>query len=134
MTAVKRLGIVFLGLLTWVALGGLLLLSLRFTWPAYEAAQATKSFTLAMLISRQFIGAFATLVAGFVVARFSGVAAKATLLLGALLFLLNLPIHLSDPVWSDYPLWYHIVFLTYLLPLTIFGGKLANKATLNPQL
>jgi hypothetical protein len=30
-------------------------------------------------------------------------------------------------VWDQYPIWYHLVYLGYLLPLTLLGGQLAIK-------
>jgi hypothetical protein len=83
-----------------------------------------------MQVVRLMIGALASLVAGVVVAWITSTADKAIWLCGLLLLLLNLPVHLSDPVWSDYPLWYHLIYLAYIAPLTILGGKLANKSAM----
>ena len=43
-----------------------------------------------------------------------------------ILLLLAVAHHLQPLVWSAYPLWYHLVFWAYLVPLTLLGGRLAS--------
>ena len=114
------------GLLFWAAFGSLLILALRLSWPAYEAAHPTRTFTLAMQIARLSIGAAASLAAGALVRRIAGSGGRSVLATGAGLLLLSLPVHLSEPTWSHYPLRYHLIYFAYLIPLTILGGKLAS--------
>jgi hypothetical protein len=121
----KTIGAIIAGFLLWAAIGSLLVLVLRLSWPAYEAAHPTRDFTLPMLIVRLVIGAAATLGAGALVWRMAGAAGRAVLVYGGLLLLANLFVHLREPTWSQYPVWYHIVFLGYLLPLTLLGGTFA---------
>jgi hypothetical protein len=89
-------------------------------WPGYAAAAEGHRFTLAMLLVRLGVGAVATLVAGAVAAWFAGGRWRAVLLTGGGLLLLSLVRHYQ--IWDQYPVWYHIVYLGYLLPLTVLGG------------
>jgi hypothetical protein len=124
----RKIGTIVSGLVAFAIVGGLLILLLRVTWPAYEAAHPTKAFTLAMLLARLTIGASACLAAGAVIMRIAGTTGKAILLCGLVLLLISLTIHLREPVWSQYPGWYHFVYLGYIMPLVLFGGRLmANR-------
>ena len=128
----KNIAAILAGLLLWAAFGGLLIMVLRLSWPAYEAVHVTKAFTLPMQLTRLAIGAAGTLSTGAVVRRISGADGRAVMATGALLLLFSLPIHLTEPTWSHYPGWYHLSYLAYLIPLTILGGKLASsKETLH---
>lgn len=115
------------GFCLWAAIGGLLILILRLSWPAYEAAHPTRGFTFPMQIVRLVIGAVATLAAGALVRRLAGSVGWAVLGFGMSLLLLSLYDHLTEPTWSRYPLWYHLVYIGYLMPLTIFGARLATQ-------
>jgi hypothetical protein len=115
------------GLLFWAAIGSLLILILRLTWPAYEAAHPTRDFTFLMLLVRLAAGVVASLGAGAMVRRFSATSGREVLIFGTLLLLCSSFGHLREPTWSTYPVWYHLVFLGYLLPLTLLGGRLATR-------
>jgi hypothetical protein len=123
----RKIAAIVAGLLLWVALGSLLILALRLAWPAYEAVHVTKTFTLPMLLTRLTIGALASLAMGATVRRIAGPGGRAVLACGVLFLLLNLPIHLLPPVWNQYPGWYHLIYLGYLVPLTLLGGRLARR-------
>jgi hypothetical protein len=43
--------------------------------------------------------------------------------IGGLFLALSTPIHLFR-VWDDYPVWYHLLYLTYIVPLAWLGGRL----------
>jgi hypothetical protein len=122
----RKIGAIVAGLMVWAITGSALILALRITWPAYEAAHMAKSFTFAMQVARLTAGVAASLAAGAVAMRIAKTDDKAIWLLGLILLLLNLPIHLRDPVWSQYPGWYHLIFLGYLVPLVLLGGRLVK--------
>lgn len=124
----RNIGVIIAGLLFWAAIGSLLILVLRLTWPAYEAAHPMRDFTFPMLIVRLVIGVAATLGAGALVRRLAGTGGRMVMIFGGLLLLCSAFVHLKEPTWSHYPVWYHLVFLGYLLPLTLLGGKLATPA------
>jgi hypothetical protein len=94
----------------------------RALWPAYAAAEPHKDYTLAMLASRLAVGAVSTAGAAWVatiIARDNG---RAAWWLGGLFLALSLPDHLYL-VWNDYPVWYHFVFLAYLVPVAGLTGR-----------
>ena len=94
----------------------------RNLWPEYAAAEPQKAYTLVMLVSRLTVGAFCAASAGCVttiIARDNG---KAAWWLGGLFLAISLPIHLYR-VWAGYPLWYHILYLSYLVPLAGLTGR-----------
>jgi hypothetical protein len=115
------------GLLIWAAFGSLLIGALRLFWPAYEVAHPMRNFTFLMQVARLVIGAVATLGAGALVRRITGVSGRAVTTFAIVLLVANLFVHLQEPTWSDYPDWYHLIFLGYLLPLTLLGGHLAVR-------
>jgi hypothetical protein len=121
----KSIAAVIAGFVIWAAIGGLLILVLRLTWPAYEAAHPARAFDFNMHVARLVIGAAATLVAGALVRQITGTSNGAVVIFGGLLFLVSLIEHLREPTWSLYPLWYHLVFIGYLLPLTWLGARRA---------
>jgi hypothetical protein len=45
---------------------------------------------------------------------------------GALLLLAFIPQHIS--LWDKFPVWYHLTFLTSLVPLAVVGGRWTTSA------
>jgi hypothetical protein len=127
----RTIAAVVAGLLFWAAFGSLLIGALRVFWPDYAVAHPMRDFTFPMQMARLVVGAVATLGAGAVARRIAGTGGRAVMTFGILLLLANLFVHLQEPTWSDYPLWYHIVFLGYLVPLTLLGGWLATRSANN---
>ena len=105
-----------IGFATGIALGQVGLYLLRELWPAYLAADIVKSFTTAMLLARLTIGALSAAAAGCITTVLAD-SGKAAWWLGGMYLLLSLPIHLFY-VWNDFPVWYHIIYLAYLVPFT----------------
>jgi len=66
--------------------------------------------------------AIISIMAGFIAAVVAGENRKTPLALGVLLLIFGAAVQAS--VWSYIPIWYHIVFLGLLIPLTILGGKM----------
>ena len=113
------LGVV-VGLIVWFAAAVVAGVLLRSLWPEYVAASGDMSFTLPMKLTRLSIGALTTIAAGAATAligRSSWMAAAT----GALLLLIFVPEHIS--LWDKFPIWYHLTFLTSLVPLALVGGK-----------
>ena len=112
------LGVV-VGLMVWfaatLAIGALLRL-----WPEYVAAAGDMSFTLPMKLARLSIGAVATCAAGAAAAAIGG-SRRTAMITGALLVLIFIPEHIS--LWNKFPIWYHLTFLTSLVPLAVVGGR-----------
>lgn len=70
------------------------------------------------------------LLRAFIVSIFSGFLCafvalenrRSTVILGIVLLLVGLMVQLS--MWSYLPVWYHILFLGSLVPMTVIGGRL----------
>ncbi|WP_341633704.1 hypothetical protein [Sphingomonas agri] len=120
-------GSVIAGLITWVLIATLLNFGLRFTIPAYHAAEATLQFTLAMKIGRLVEAAIASVAAGAAVALVAPRSRWAPALMGLIVLGMFLPVHLR--LWDKFPIWYHLAFLVPLIPLAAAGGMLPSART-----
>jgi len=118
---------VVVGVVVWALLAFSLSSILQAVWADYAAAVPSKDYTLPMLISRLSLAAIATAVAGaaaMLVARDRGLAAW---LCGGALLAISLRPHLVT-VWDDYPVWYHFVYLGYLVPVAGLAGRRVRPA------
>ncbi len=70
-----------------------------------------------------------SLLAGFLTAYIAGENIRPTLLLGLLLLIVGILVQAMQ--WNYIPLWYHVIFLVLLVPMTVFGGML--RGTLFPS-
>lgn len=76
--------------------------------------------------------AIISVMCGFLAAFIAGENTRTPLILGALLLAFGLTVQLL--VWFYLPIWYHLVFLGMLIPLTLLGGKLKQvKAAALPS-
>ena len=122
----KTIGAVIAALLTWFFVATVLNLALRAWWPHYHEAETAFTFTLAMKIARLLLGAISTLGAGFMAAWIDKGRMTAATLSGIVLLCLFVPGHYM--IWYKFPVWYHLTFLLSLLPLTLLGAVLKQKA------
>jgi hypothetical protein len=99
---------------------------LRALWPAYAAAEPEKAYTLAMLVSRLILGALSIAGAAGITTIIAGDNGRAAYWLGGVALLISLPIHLYYE-WSSYPIWYHIVYLSYLVPIAGLSARVAEE-------
>lgn len=120
----KIIGVV-IGLAVWLAIALIAGLIIRATWPAYVSVAETMAFTLPMMIARLSISVVATIAMGFVVARITQ-SQIARLMPGIILLVLFIPEHVM--IWDKFPIWYHLWFLTTLVPLTYLGNVMASNA------
>ena len=125
-TTQRRIFGVLAGCLTAVSLAITFTFMVRRLWPEYVAAEPTKAYSLAMLLARLTVGALCMIGASLVATRIARDRGTAALWLGGLVFALSLPEHLGR-VWADYPAWYHVVYLSYLLPVTGLTGRVASR-------
>ena len=123
----RTIGAIVAGFIVWITLEALLHLAAILVWPDYAAAAPTRDFNLPMLIARLASGAAITLIAGATVTRISGYDNRAVRIFATTLLLLAVAHHLQPSVWAAYPLWYHLVFWSYLAPLTLFGKRLVSR-------
>ncbi|MEQ1865757.1 MAG: hypothetical protein ABL996_14045 [Micropepsaceae bacterium] len=101
---------------------------LRAAWPAYAAAEPLKAYSLDMLLARLAVGVMSGLSAGGVATLVAGDRGRAALLVGAVFLSISLRPHLVTG-WSDYPVWYHVVYLSYIIPVAYLGGYLTRSVT-----
>ena len=60
--------------------------------------------------------------AGLVAAKISRAASRDVLILAIILLLVGIAVQAS--AWAQIPLWYNLVFLALIVPITILGGRL----------
>ena len=125
-TGLRRAAALAAGSVTAVGIGVVAVLLSRQLWPAYAAAEPTKHYSLAMLITRLLAGALCTAGASFVATRIGNDSAVIGWWLGGLFLAVSVPNHVWF-VWADYPAWYHLVSLSYLLPVAgLVGGAVSR--------
>ncbi len=120
---VRRIGSVFAGLLIFFLLAFLAGLAAQSLWADYAAAVPDRAYTLPMQRARLVTGAVATVVAGWVASRIAR-GHQSALWLGLVLLAISVPWHIQ--IWSEYPIWYHLVWFACLIPCALLGGKAAR--------
>ena len=124
--ALRSVAAVAAGAATWPLVLGAGFIVLRASWPEYVAAQPEKAYTLAMLFCRLVIFSSA-IVATSAVAGIVGRSEPIAWFAGGVILAFSIPPHLyPGTVWSDYPVWYHLLYLASVLPLSWFGGRVAQ--------
>jgi hypothetical protein len=96
-------------------------------WADYAAPLPDRSFTLPMQIARLAVGLTAMVAGGFVASAIAAQDQRPVLWLGIVGLAGGLWVHLQEPTWSSYPLWYHVVYLSYLVPGAFLGGWLSRR-------
>lgn len=96
-------------------------------WPAYAAAFPDRAFTLPMQLARLTVGLVGMIAGGFVASALAGQDQRPALWLGLVGLAGGLWVHLQEPTWSNYPLWYHLLYLSYLIPGPLLGGRLDQR-------
>lgn len=67
-----------------------------------------------------------SIIAGYMAALVAGEFRRTTMVLGILLILFG--IFVQYFAWNLAPIWYHIIFILMLLPMTILGGRLRRSS------
>lgn len=127
----KMIAGIVAGLIAWTIAATIGNLMFRVAWAGYAEAEISMMFTLAMMVARLLLGALSSLCAGFVVAwitKRNGTGAK---VLGIVVTAMFFPVHYL--LWDKFPIWYHVIFLASLFPLTFLGAKLAQRANRTMQ-
>ncbi len=112
------------GLAAWVTIASLAGVIMRGAWPEYASVADAMTLSLPMLLARLAIGALATLATGLVTATIARPSLPARLMPGVLLLVVFIPVHFM--LWDTFPVWYHLIFLGSLVPLTYVGGKIGE--------
>ena len=66
--------------------------------------------------------AIASIMAGFLTAVVAGENRRSPLILGIILLFVGLMFQYI--AWNVFPIWYHLIFLALLVPMTILGGRM----------
>jgi hypothetical protein len=67
-----------------------------------------------------------SILAGFLAAIVARENRRTPMILGVLLLLFGIAVQAL--AWSYLPIWYHVIFLALLIPMTILGGRLKRTA------
>jgi len=89
--------------------------------PNADFSSVPTSFVIILFV----LGLISSLTAGFIAVLISREQSKTTLILGGLLLLVG--IFFQAMAWNILPLWYHLLFLISLIPMTILGGRIRNE-------
>lgn len=76
------------------------------------------------LIIKLVLSVIFSIIAGLIAATISKETTKAPLVLGVALLIVGIFFQFGE--WDILPIWYHMTFLIFLLPATLFGGKLRS--------
>lgn len=98
----------------------------RSLWPEYAAAEPEKSYSLIMLVARLVVAAACTIGAACVTTIIARDIGQAAFWLGVLFLAVSLPNHLYR-TWADYPVWYHLLYLSCLVPLASLTGLISYR-------
>jgi uncharacterized protein (DUF983 family) len=79
-------------------------------------------FSLVMLLARLVLGAASSVAAGVVCAAITPGTRLPGYIFSILLLAMFIPVHVS--LWDKFPIWYHIIFLSSLVPLVLLGTRL----------
>ncbi|MBV9987058.1 MAG: hypothetical protein JO301_05230 [Chitinophagaceae bacterium] len=102
------------GLVVFAIIGASGLYLLRRCWPAYAVAAADKSYTIGMLWARLGAGILASILSTMTATFIAKDRGNSAVLTGLLLFAISAYIHFCR-VWNDYPVWYHLTYLSSLI-------------------
>jgi hypothetical protein len=125
----KTILAVVVGFVAWFAIALGLGTAMRANRPAYAAVADAMTFTLPMMFARLSLGVLGSLVSGWLTGKIATHRMAATVALGVALLVFFIPEHIQ--LWDKFPLWYHLFFLTSLVPLAVLGGRL--RATTSPR-
>ena len=114
---------VVIGLAVWVTVSMIIGLVMRASWTEYASVAEAMTFTLSMMFARLSIGAFATILMGFITACITQ-SKGARPVPGFILLAAFIPEHVM--LWDKFPVWYHLTFLLSLIPLTYVGNSIAS--------
>lgn len=123
---IRAIGAMIAGAIAWEAVVLLATFIGRLVWPAYSLVEKQRAFALDMLFSRLAVGAFATLAFGAVV-TWIGRGDKKTIQIIIVLWLLYSVVD-HYLVWDQFPVWYHLLYLAYIVPLALLGGRLVDQS------
>ena len=118
----RRISAILAGLIAFAILEFIAVQVAKVSWPAYALAAPTRAYTLEMLLARQAVGMFCALMAGATAAWVSRDSQLTVIITGVIMLLIAVIWHAL--IWYQYPVWYHLFFFAYLVPLAMLGGRM----------
>lgn len=67
-----------------------------------------------------------SIMSGFIAAMVAGENRKTPLALGVVLLLVGVAVEAM--AWNYLPIWYHLIFLVLIIPMTLLGGRMKQTA------
>jgi hypothetical protein len=119
---IKILIAIILGVLTWFFVATVGNLVLRFSLVGYIDAEKVMHFTMTMMVARLCLSVCASVCTGYAITWVTTRRDAASLASGILLTALFIPVHYM--LWDKFPIWYHLLFLCSLIPLTVLGARI----------
>ena len=113
------------GCIAWFVAVAILGFAAAKAWPEMAGVRDMTSLTFHMLLTRLGISAVSSIACGYVAAQVSKERLKAALGAGVLLLLVFVPYHMT--IWSNFPIWYHLVFFVSLPLLSVLGGGFTSR-------
>jgi hypothetical protein len=126
----RTLAGVIVGFVAWTVVATILNWGLRLWLPGYAQAEPVMLFTLTMKVARLCIGALSSIAAGALVRLVAPASRLAPWVLGLVMVALFVPDHIH--LWSRFPVWYHLTFLTTLAPLVALGALFVPHVKADP--
>jgi hypothetical protein len=117
---IRLIGGTVAGAVAWLAIVTVINLGLRYGWHDYAAVEKAMTFTLPMMIARLCESGVSSILSG-VIAAVVARDRRAALFSGLIWLLVFLPLHYS--IWNKFPAWYHLIFLSSLVILSVLGGQ-----------
>jgi len=121
----RQIGGVIAGIVAWIALVTVFDLVLRRLWPDYAAVEKAMAFTLPMMVARLSESGVASFLGGGIAAVLGRDRLKPPLAAGVIM-LIPFTYYHYFVLWSKFPIWYHLTFLSSLVILSVIGGRLAR--------
>lgn len=121
---------VIAGIVVWFVAITAIGFALRMLAPDLAAALAAHTTTIAMAerLAISFVG---SLLGGWLAATI-GKGQRAAMVTGIVMLVVFVPYHLfgrdmQGPIWTAFPLWYHLTFFVSLPVLAVIGGRFARS-------
>ena len=97
---------------------------IAFQGTSYDRGTFTADSTI--LLTHVVFACLISTISGYIAALIARETRRAPLILGCMV--LGLGLVKATMSWSYVPLWYHVVFTAFLLPMTVLGGKFKSAA------
>jgi len=118
----RLIGGMIAGAVVWFVVVTILNLGLRYGWHDYAAVEKSLHFTLPMMVARLTESGISSIASGVIASLVGRNRFQSALGAGVILLLPFAYFH--SQIWSMFPVWYHLTFLTSLVVLSILGARL----------